>query len=95
MRWCAELASVREKRADGEAADDGASLHAQRARAIAFDLEMAHASLAEERSKLKLLGVDVAIFGVNQPRPDDEDVTELVWDDRLDGVYRKLILNGT
>ena len=48
---------------------------------------------ADMSTKLKLLGVDVASFGVNQPRPDDEDVTELVWDDRLDGVYRKLILN--
>ena len=44
-------------------------------------------------TKLKLLGCDVASFGVYQPKPDDEDVTNLVWDDPLTGVYRKLILN--
>ena len=48
---------------------------------------------ADLSTKLKLLGCDVASFGVNQPKPDDEDVTNLVWDDPLTGVYRKLILN--
>jgi nitrite reductase (NADH) large subunit len=44
-------------------------------------------------TKLKLLGCDVASFGVNQPRADDEDVQELVWNDPFVGVYRKLIFN--
>jgi len=48
---------------------------------------------ADLSTKLKLLGCDVASFGVNQPRPDDEDVTELVWNDPISGVYRKLIFN--
>jgi nitrite reductase (NADH) large subunit len=48
---------------------------------------------ADLSTKLKLLGCDVASFGVNQPKPDDEDVTELVWNDPIDRVYRKLIFN--
>eukprot|EP00560_Eucampia_antarctica_P008624 CAMPEP_0197826668 /NCGR_PEP_ID=MMETSP1437-20131217/3589_1 /TAXON_ID=49252 ORGANISM="Eucampia antarctica, Strain CCMP1452" /NCGR_SAMPLE_ID=MMETSP1437 /ASSEMBLY_ACC=CAM_ASM_001096 /LENGTH=1041 /DNA_ID=CAMNT_0043427197 /DNA_START=327 /DNA_END=3452 /DNA_ORIENTATION=- len=48
---------------------------------------------ADLSTKLKLLGCDVASFGVNQPKPDDEDVSELVWNDPLQGVYRKLIFN--
>jgi len=48
---------------------------------------------ADMSTKLKLLGCDVASFGVNQPGPDDEDVSELVWNDPISGVYRKLILN--
>jgi len=48
---------------------------------------------ADMSTKLKLLGCDVASFGVNQPRPDDEDVQELVWNDPFVGVYRKLIFN--
>ena len=48
---------------------------------------------ADLSTKLKLLGCDVASFGVNQPRPDDEDVTELVWNDPIDRVYRKFIFN--
>lgn len=48
---------------------------------------------ADLSTKLKLLGCDVASFGVNQPGPDDTDVTELVWNDPLNGVYRKLIFN--
>jgi len=44
-------------------------------------------------TKLKLLGCDVASFGVNQPRPDDKDVQELVWNDPFTGIYRKLIFN--
>lgn len=48
---------------------------------------------ADLSTKLKLLGCDVASFGVNQPRPDDTDVTELVWNDPIGGVYRKLIFN--
>jgi nitrite reductase (NADH) large subunit len=44
-------------------------------------------------TKLKLLGSDVASFGVNQPGPDDKDVSELVWNDSINGVYRKLIFN--
>jgi len=44
-------------------------------------------------TKLKLLGCDVASFGVNQPGPDDEDVQELVWNDPFTGIYRKLIFN--
>jgi nitrite reductase (NADH) large subunit len=48
---------------------------------------------ADLSTKLKLLGCDVASFGVNQPRPDDTDVSELVWNDPINGVYRKLIFN--
>ena len=48
---------------------------------------------ADMSTKLKLLGCDVASFGVNQPRPDDEDVQELVWNDPFQRVYRKLIFN--
>lgn len=44
-------------------------------------------------TKLKLLGCDVASFGVNQPAPDDNDVLEMVWNDPITGVYRKLIFN--
>jgi nitrite reductase (NADH) large subunit len=48
---------------------------------------------ADMSTKLKLLGCDVASFGVNQPRPDDEDVSYLTWNDPVNGVYRKLVLN--
>jgi nitrite reductase (NADH) large subunit len=48
---------------------------------------------ADMSTKLKLLGCDVASFGVNQPRPDDEDVQELVWNDPFKRIYRKLIFN--
>jgi len=48
---------------------------------------------ADMSTKLKLLGCDVASFGNNQPRPDDMDVQELVWNDPFVGVYRKLIFN--
>ena len=48
---------------------------------------------ADMSTKLKLLGSDVASFGVNQPGPDDKDVSELVWNDSVNGVYRKLIFN--
>lgn len=48
---------------------------------------------ADFSTKLKLLGCDVASFGINQPESDDSDVSELVWNDRLNGVYRKLIFN--
>jgi nitrite reductase (NADH) large subunit len=48
---------------------------------------------ADLSTKLKLLGCDVASFGVNQPRPDDTDVTELVWNDPINSIYRKLIFN--
>jgi nitrite reductase (NADH) large subunit len=48
---------------------------------------------ADMSTKLKLLGCDVASFGINQPRPDDKDVQELFWDDPFTGVYRKLIFN--
>jgi nitrite reductase (NADH) large subunit len=48
---------------------------------------------ADMSTKLKLLGCDVASFGVNQPGPDDTDVQELVWNDPFGGVYRKLIFN--
>ena len=48
---------------------------------------------ADMSTKLKLLGCDVASFGVNQPKPDDEDVQELVWNDPFTGIYRKLIFN--
>jgi nitrite reductase (NADH) large subunit len=48
---------------------------------------------ADLSTKLKLLGCDVASFGVNQPRPDDTDVADLVWNDPVSGVYRKLIFN--
>jgi nitrite reductase (NADH) large subunit len=48
---------------------------------------------ADLSTKLKLLGCDVASFGVNQPKPDDKDVSELVWNDPVNSVYRKLIFN--
>ncbi|GAX13836.1 nitrite reductase (NADH) large subunit [Fistulifera solaris] len=48
---------------------------------------------ADMSTKLKLLGCDVASFGVNQPRPDDQDVSEMVWNDPISGIYRKLIFN--
>lgn len=48
---------------------------------------------ADMSTKLKLLGCDVASFGVNQPRPDDQDVSYLTWNDPVSGVYRKLVLN--
>lgn len=48
---------------------------------------------ADFSTKLKLLGCDVASFGINQPDPSDSDVSELVWNDSLNGVYRKLIFN--
>ena len=48
---------------------------------------------ADLSTKLKLLGCDVASFGVNQPKADDKDVTEIVWNDPLASVYRKLIFN--
>lgn len=43
-----------------ETAEDTAALEAQRARAAAFDLEMARAQLGEERSRLKLQSVELA-----------------------------------
>jgi nitrite reductase (NADH) large subunit len=48
---------------------------------------------ADMSTKLKLLGCDVASFGINQPPPTDTDVQELVWNDPFVGVYRKLIFN--
>jgi nitrite reductase (NADH) large subunit len=48
---------------------------------------------ADMSTKLKLLGCDVASFGNNQPRPDDMDVQELVWNDPFLGIYRKIIFN--
>lgn len=68
---------------------------------IASDLGLKHLAPEEEpaftgadmSTKLKLLGCDVASFGVNQPKPDDFDVQELVWNDPFVGVYRKLIFN--
>ncbi|GKZ00591.1 hypothetical protein MPSEU_001011300 [Mayamaea pseudoterrestris] len=48
---------------------------------------------ADMSTKLKLLGCDVASFGVNQPGPEDTDVSELAWNDPVQGVYRKLIFN--
>ena len=48
---------------------------------------------ADLSTKLKLLGCDVASFGDNQPKPDDTDVSEMVWDDIPGGIYRKLIFN--
>jgi len=48
---------------------------------------------ADLSTKLKLLGCDVASFGENQPNPDDPDVSNLVWNDPIGGIYRKLIFN--
>ena len=48
---------------------------------------------ADLSTKLKLLGCDVASFGVNQPNPDDEDVNIMVWTDSVAGIHRKLIFN--
>jgi nitrite reductase (NADH) large subunit len=48
---------------------------------------------ADMSTKLKLLGCDVASFGLNQPRPDDPDVSYLTWNDPISGIYRKLVLN--
>jgi nitrite reductase (NADH) large subunit len=47
---------------------------------------------ADMSTKLKLLGCDVASFGENQPR-DMSNVSELVWNDPIKGVYRKLIFD--
>lgn len=70
------------------------------AKSIAADLgiptedeELPEFTGADMSTKLKLLGCDVASFGVNQPSPDDHDVSEIVWNDPISGVYRKLILN--
>lgn len=61
---------------------------------IDLDLEETPAFTGADLStKLKLLGCDVASFGENQPKPDDADVSELVWNDPVSGVYRKLIFN--
>eukprot|EP00529_Nitzschia_sp_RCC80_P003114 CAMPEP_0113494840 /NCGR_PEP_ID=MMETSP0014_2-20120614/29309_1 /TAXON_ID=2857 /ORGANISM="Nitzschia sp." /LENGTH=1122 /DNA_ID=CAMNT_0000388735 /DNA_START=417 /DNA_END=3785 /DNA_ORIENTATION=- /assembly_acc=CAM_ASM_000159 len=57
------------------------------------DAELPTFTGADMSTKLKLLGCDVASFGVNQPKADDEDVQELVWNDPFVGVYRKLIFN--
>jgi len=48
---------------------------------------------ADLSTKLKLLGCDVASFGENQPPADDPDVSDLVWNDAIGGIYRKLIFN--
>jgi len=58
-----------------------------------FSEELPEFTGADMSTKLKLLGCDVASFGVNQPRPDDEDVSYLVWNDPVTGVYRKLVFN--
>lgn len=58
-----------------------------------FDGETPSFTGADMSTKLKLLGCDVASFGINQPSLDDEDVTEMVWNDPISGVYRKLIFN--
>jgi nitrite reductase (NADH) large subunit len=73
------------------------------AQCVASDLGIIHETVdesalpqftgADMSTKLKLLGCDVASFGVNQPKPDDVDVSELVWNDPFKGVYRKLIFN--
>lgn len=60
---------------------------------IDIDEELPEFTGADLSTKLKLLGCDVASFGVNQPKPDDDDVTEIVWNDPLASVYRKLIFN--
>ncbi len=48
---------------------------------------------ADLSTKLKLLGCDVASFGENQPKPDDEDINIMTWNDSIGGIYRKLIFN--
>lgn len=48
---------------------------------------------ADLSTKLKLLGCDVASFGLNQPNLDDKDISELIWNDAVNGIYRKLIFN--
>eukprot|EP00559_Dactyliosolen_fragilissimus_P005293 CAMPEP_0184862660 /NCGR_PEP_ID=MMETSP0580-20130426/7082_1 /TAXON_ID=1118495 /ORGANISM="Dactyliosolen fragilissimus" /LENGTH=1124 /DNA_ID=CAMNT_0027360613 /DNA_START=342 /DNA_END=3716 /DNA_ORIENTATION=- len=48
---------------------------------------------ADLSTKLKLLGCDVASFGVNQPKADDVDVSNMVWNDPVSRIYRKLIFN--
>jgi nitrite reductase (NADH) large subunit len=61
---------------------------------IKLDLEDEPAFTGADLStKLKLLGCDVASFGENQPSPDDPDVSYLVWNDPIGGIYRKLIFN--
>ena len=57
------------------------------------DVEDVSFTGADLSTKLKLLGCDVASFGVNKPGPDDEDVTEMVWNDPISQVYRKLVFN--
>lgn len=56
-----------------------------------FNDELPEFTGADMSTKLKLLGCDVASFGANQPQ--DDDVSELVWNDPVKGVYRKLIFN--
>ena len=48
---------------------------------------------ADLSTKLKLLGCDVASFGENAPKPDDPDISEMVWSDIPGGIYRKLFFN--
>jgi len=68
-------------------------------KAVAHDLGIKKAEQlpsftgADLSTKLKLLGCDVASFGVNQPKHDDLDVQEMVWNDPFGGVYRNLIFN--
>jgi nitrite reductase (NADH) large subunit len=38
-------------------------------------------------SKLKLLGCNAALFGENQPCPNDPDVSNFVWNNSLGGIY--------
>lgn len=48
---------------------------------------------ADLSTKLKLLGCDVASFGETNPKPEDTDISEIVWSDIHGGVYRKLIFD--
>ena len=71
-----------------------AKVVAERELGIELGLEQLPAFTGADLStKLKLLGCDVASFGENQPRPDDPDVSNLVWNDPIGGIYRKLIFN--
>jgi nitrite reductase (NADH) large subunit len=38
-------------------------------------------------SKVKLLGCNAALFGENQPCPDDPDVLNSLWNNPLGGMY--------
>ncbi len=61
--------------------------------AMNFTGSDAHFTGADLSTKLKLMGVDVASFGNNEPEP--EATTPLVYEDPFGGVYKKLFFDPT